>query len=104
MNTKILNVKAEIKEPTKNDTPIALEIDYHNVQKLEANDEGNVIHEGFSLEANSFVIDPLHTVLNEFEGNIFFRFTNNGDSSFGGNIDSFFSRHYLLFIIVLFKM
>ena len=56
LNINTLNVEAEIKESTKNDIPIALEIDYHNVTKLEAKDEENAILEGFSLEANSFMI------------------------------------------------
>ena len=39
-----------------------------------------MILEVFSLEANSFVIDPFNTVLNdELKGNIFFGFTVNGE-------------------------
>lgn len=47
-------------------------------KELEANEEEDVILELFSLETNSFVIDPMITVLNKLDGNLFFGFMVDG--------------------------
>lgn len=70
----------EVKESsTNNDIRIALEIDHQNVEELEANDEEDVVLEGFSLEGVFLVIGTLITNLNGHDRNIFFGFMVDGD-------------------------
>ena len=64
------------------------------VKELEANNKENMILEGFSSKVNFFEIDSLKMTLCEILGNIFFKFTADGEVHLLVAIFDFLSRFY----------